>query len=173
MKKRPVNIIFVSGPICSGKTTLAEQIAAARFNKETYVIHLEVSAFVKRHLKTTDRDSLQASKGLGETIAQQLVERIEQEQIPIDHNHISASKLCVIISGAREMSIVEGIEKHFEGSDIQHIWATASTNVLYRRWCARDKHPYTEETLSTFQTALQKDYELGLTELRAYFNKFT
>lgn len=175
---RALYLVFVSGPIASGKTTLAETIARERFSNGYYPIHLEVSTYIKQLVKADSsaqeltRDVLQSTKGLGVRAAELIIDRILQERIPITDGIAKSTPLCAIISGAREREVVETVEKALENKaqDIAHIWVTATPDSLYKRWMKRQGFSTEDDTLQDrFEQMLKRDEDLGLAELRRYF----
>lgn len=170
MKKRDLTLIFVSGPICSGKTTIAEQLCAANFGKDTYPVHYEVSSFVKKHLKTFDREQLQNSRGVGEVVAHQIVENIQQAIMPPDRSILHpATRTIAVVSGARELEVIKIIEAAFPSAEKQYLWVSAPYEVLYKRWSTRarvgDGVPHSKE----FSQLLSADNLLGLNDIAQYF----
>lgn len=173
-EKRDLSIIFIAGPIASGKTTLMEAMATEYFARGHYVLMIEVSSYIKKLLKSTDRAVLQNSAGLGAEAAGQIVEKINREMHPTDFSQRDAQgklqPLAVIISGPRELQVVDVIMDAFKGDgDRAFLWTSATRSTLYSRWLQRKGVEHTPELRADFEAELERDNALGLTSVRSYF----
>lgn len=143
-------ITFVCGAICSGKSTLSQQLASLYDGD-----FIEVSDLIKEVLssnKHLTRNQLQNTAHLDSTITQLLFEKIND----CSSNHI-------YISGVRQVFIIKRMMELCKESQIQLMWLDVSEDVRLQRYLNRevdDKDP--NKTESTFNQANRKDYELGL-----------
>lgn len=173
-EKRKLSITFIAGPIASGKSTLMEAMAKEYFLRGYYVLTIEVSSFIKKLLKSTDRAVLQNSAGLGAQAAEQIIEKIERELQPTEFSPRDVQgkllPLAVLVSGPRELQVVDMIMEAFKGEgDRVFLWTSATRSTLYSRWLQRKGVKHTPELRADFEAELDRDNALGLTSVRSYF----
>ena len=145
-----MKVLFLFGPICSGKSTvdLGQQS-----------IRITVSNVVKRLMQSEDREVLQKSKHLDNIIADEII-----EEISMISNFVDIVPQYIVIDGIRQYSIVKQIEQWITNStniQMEYVWLEVPTAERKRRFEAR-KDP--KDTL-TFEEAEKRDNALGLSEL--------
>lgn len=146
------NIYFICGYICSGKTTLCLDIA-----KDTGAKFIDVSDIVREILNAISRDQLQGHPELD----QQIVDKIMLHSKHYDN---------LVIAGARQLSIIKMVEQSVDDNTKVHVrWLPTPIPTCYKRYlkknnCIKDQVRNRE----TFLQALQKDDQLGLSQIKQY-----
>lgn len=155
-------ITFISGTLCSGKSTVAK-IIGQNSEKTTFI---EVSDIVKDILQTTDRDKLVNNNHLDQEIVKEIIATIFHQE-PSSHIEIEN----FIISGARQLSIIREIESYFsEKFEFQYIWVNAPKSTRFKNFQKRgDKKDGLDLSIETFDRYEKTDIDLGLLEVRNYF----
>ena len=137
-------IIVVCGKMCSGKDTFAHLLAKHN--------HIDIGNIVREITQTNDRVQ---NALLGTEISKRLIVLIKESQP------------CVI-TGIRQVSILETILKNFNCELNDFIWLEVSTEERKRRFLARGADK--DKNLS-FEVYDEKDQKLGLGEIESYFKE--
>jgi len=147
-KGKGSNIVFICGPLCSGKSFTAKAMSNhIRSEKDNVpVIEVEISDIVKSIKKATERKDLQGFPELDEQIVKE-IDRVA------DVNITSA----IVVSGARQTSILQAFPL------ASAIWIEVPDIIRKSRYGDSDK-----DQRQDFETANRRDEELGLTELKQY-----
>lgn len=147
-------IIFYSGRLCSGKSTVAKEYA--KLNNLEFV---EVSDIVKELLELIDatRDAMQGKPELGPMIAAQI------------YNMLADAEHGLVVSGVRQVEIVEMLNS-LDAVEFEYNWIEVPREERLKRYLSRarkeDVNALTEEA---FDKAEKRDEELGLAKLKQYF----
>jgi len=151
-------VLFLTGPIASGKTYFAKHHAP----NHTY---LSISSIVKGLISSTKRSELQDTGNLDSKIASETIRFISQSLLTSDK---------VLIDGVRQLSIIVAILKYFKTSiitgDIRFrlIWLEVPEKTLRERY---EKQTDKKNDVS-FDDAIKRDDELGLSEIRKIIINF-
>lgn len=143
-----MKIVFLFGEICSGKSTYDFGESSMR---------ITVSNIVKKLMQSEDREVLQNSKHLDTTIADGIIQEIDNI-----FGFVYPSPQTIIIDGIRQYSIVQQVEQWLpDNAEVEYKWLEVDSVERKRRFEAR-KDP--KDTL-TFEEAEKRDNALGLSEL--------
>jgi len=143
-----IRVLFLFGEICSGKST---------FDVEQESKRITVSNVVRRLMQSEDREVLQKSKHLDTTIADEIIEEVDNI-----FGYVYPSPQTIIIDGIRQYSIVEQVQQWLpDNVEVEYKWLEVDREERKRRFEAR-KDP--KDNLS-FEEAEKRDNELGLSEL--------
>lgn len=152
-------IIFVCGYLNSGKSTFTKHLSLNEYTQS-----IEVSDIVKKTLQVdnVDRAILQDTKKLTNAIAREIESTIDQFTID------KYSKL-LIINGLRQKDIYSYLEdKCLIGNNVffktLNIWINCDEKTRKQRF-----YSDTQKNTDTFETAMQKDFDLGIFHLYGYF----
>ncbi|MBJ7436424.1 MAG: AAA family ATPase [Acinetobacter sp.] len=151
-----IDVTFVCGYLCSGKTTTAHSLHKAAEIGEAMII--EVSTIVKNILQTSDRSKLQGRPDIDVQIIEQLRKLIEQQvRKGVDY---------FIISGVRQLSILKAFPS------AQYLWVSCDERVRFDRYHTRKEFKDVDRTHEGFVAANQRDIELGIDEVKQFiFNQ--
>lgn len=141
------HIVLLSGKLCSGKGTYCSN------NLPGYT-HISVSDIVKQISGFNKRSDLHTTKDLDTQIADELISIISH------HNP-------VVIDGIRQKSIVDKIQSAF-GDKVELRWLEVSPEELERRYSSRQDKKDDQD----FNTALQRDRDLGLDDVEQHFKQY-
>ena len=138
-------VIFISGELCSGKSTIAKRLA-----EELGYSFLEVSDVVKEILAEIEREKLQGHP----EIAPQIVNAIET----------AVTWQNVIVSGVRQAEILAAFP------DAECVWVEIPEEERLKRYLSRGdtKDKLTKED---FAKAQERDITLGILEVKEYSQK--
>lgn len=140
------HIVLLSGKLCSGKGTYCSNVLPG-------YTHVSVSDIVKSISGFNKRSELHTTKDLDTQIADELISIISH------HNPI-------VIDGIRQLSIVKRIQDAFgDGVDLQ--WLDVPQHELERRYNSRQDKKDDQD----FNTALQRDRDLGLDDVEQHFRQ--
>jgi dephospho-CoA kinase len=140
-------IVIVCGKICSGKGHFCA-------NQFPGYYQVTVSDVVKQLAKTQVRSELSDTKSLDMAIADVLIEEINKHD-------------KVVVDGIRQRSIIERLVQAF-GSQIQDIiWLDVPEETLRQRF---EQRGASKDDLK-FDVALQRDNELGLSDVEQYIKQ--
>lgn len=150
-----MKVLFLFGPICSGKSTIDIGQQSVR---------ITVSNAVKKLMQSEDREVLQNSKHLDTLIAEEIANDIwHYDTFVFDSDETTPE--CIVIDGIRQVSIVTQLESFLQrvypNWTLEYVWLEVPTAERKRRFEAR-KDP--KDTL-TFEEAEKRDNELGLSQL--------
>ena len=136
--------VFICGPICSGKTTLASMMMHE-------MPHIEASQVVREILKVpNDRSALGGKPELDIHIIDSIDESLDQDGP------------CVI-SGVRQVSILSAYPK------ATVIWIDTPEAERFRRFSANKQSTKdSDKSLSAFTEANEMDSKLGLDQVKQY-----
>ncbi len=143
----PHNIILLSGKLCSGKGTYCK-------NNLSGYDHVSVSDIVKRLSGFNKRSDLHTTKDLDTQIADELIS-------------ICAHNPNVVIDGIRQLSIVTKLVDTF-GDAVDLQWLEVPQEELERRFNSRQDKKDDQD----FNTAIQRDRDLGLDDVEHHFKQF-
>lgn len=141
------NITFVSSKLCSGKSTLAKGYMNTIKPFYDKVEYIEISDIVRKAMKSDNREELQKGAHLDALIV----------------DCIASAALCnghVVVSGARQVSIVESFPK------ATHIWMHVPDEVRYERYQSSEKDADLSE--EGFAKANDRDVALGIEGVKQY-----
>lgn len=141
------NITFVSSKLCSGKSTLAKGYMETIRPFYDKIDYIEISDIVRKAMKSDNREELQKGAHLDALI----VDCIASAALCNDH---------VVVSGARQVSIVESFPK------ATHIWMEVPEEVRYDRYQNSVKDADLSE--EGFAKANEKDVALGIEEVKQH-----
>ena len=135
-------ITFVCGQLCSGKTLYSKALAAL-----TNGIYIEVGDIVREIKQTHNRQELQDSKDLHQSIVEELIRKM-----PL------CSVTDYIVSGVRQKEIL----KHFPESTLLWIECPKKERKL------RYKHRARQGDHISFKEAEDGDINLGIIDVKQY-----
>jgi len=142
-------IVFIAGPICSGKTYESDILAdAMNFD------HVEISTIVRQLLDTNKRNELQGHPEL----STQIIDRIAEIKR-------TTRRQGVVVSGPRQVEIL----KAFPEAEL--IWMNTPLDTCFERFYDRKDEKDEEWHRDTFEEYVKKDNDLGLQEVKQYMEK--
>lgn len=144
-------VIAVCGPVCCGKTTWCKEQIGDSSNS-----YIKVSDIVKELSKAQTREELQNTKHLDLEIAQSLHKQVDSLLEMSD---------VVYIDGIRQVSIYDYLLTQYP--TIELIWVEVPYEEREARYNSRAD---LRDSGISFEQANKRDFELGLTEIRALFN---
>lgn len=145
-----MEIIAVYGMICSGKTTFLE-----KHSKDCLVI--EIGDIVRQITQTDKRIH---NRDLDKEIIVELLNKISLAS-PLDYE-------AIFVSGIRQMSIVQALEKFIERDhnfELENILLTVPHSLSRQRYENRTNKP--PDSLSWIE-AIMRDNKIGLVEVLKY-----
>lgn len=160
-----VNVVFVVGELCSGKTTKA--VLDGRASGERFQV-VEIGDKVRQLLKSQERKH-------NKTITKELVAVLVKEVLSLD-----PSIQTVYLVGPREIKVVTGISEELPATDyrVGFMLLEESKEVLWDRFLNREdpkdnfKKAVTEtEKREVFEKYLKMDNTLGLSKLIDFIKK--
>lgn len=160
-----VNVVFVVGELCSGKTTKA--VLDGRASGERFQV-VEIGGKVRQLLKSQERKHNKA-------ITKELVAVLVKEVLSLDR-----SIQTVYLVGPREIKVVTGISEELPATDyrVGFMLLEESKEVLWDRFLNREdpkdnfKGAVTEtEKREVFEKYLKMDNTLGLSKLIDFIKK--
>jgi adenylosuccinate synthase len=122
-------IVLLSGPICSGKSTLADRLVS-RHNATRYKTH-ELIRTLRPHI-SDERTALQKA---GDALDRSTNGRWIQEALTRSVDSLPADTV-VVVDAVRVASQIEGVREAFP-TRVFHIHLSASEETLARRYAAR------------------------------------
>jgi adenylosuccinate synthase len=151
----PRKVIVLSGPVCSGKTTLAKQLAE-RFQAH----HLRTSDCIlaARPNVKREREAMQlAGEALDREYRGQWVLKAFQSIEGIDgDNHV------IVLDSARIQDQIDAVKNAY-GNRVIHIHLTAPAGVLSTRY--KDRHADDFQELKSYQDVLKNKTEADVPKL--------
>ncbi|MDL2263155.1 adenylosuccinate synthetase [Synergistaceae bacterium OttesenSCG-928-I11] len=152
----PELIIILSGNICSGKSTLADQLS------EVFGVH-KISTYIllKNHFnKPHSRIEMQE---FGEKLDHATEGKWIAEDISHELEEIAPCPQFVLVDCARIPKQIEAIRSKFKNCSVQHIHLAANTEILKNRYISRDQSRF-KETIS-FEDAMKDSTESKVNDL--------
>lgn len=138
-------ITFVCGQLCSGKTHYSKALAAL-----VNGVFIEVGDIVREIKQSNDRQELQNSKHLHQTIVEQLIRKMPLSDVR-----------QYVISGVRQKEILA----HFPESTL--LWIECPKKERKKRYKERARNG----DIVSFKEAEQGDINLGILEVKRYILK--
>lgn len=147
-------IIFYSGRLCSGKSTIAKEYA-----KLNNLVFVEASDIVRDLLELIDasREAMQGKPELGPMIAAQI------------YNMLADAEYGLVVSGVRQVEIITMLEA-LDAVEFEYNWIEVDKEERLKRYLSRArKEDVNALTEAAFNKAEERDEKLGLEELKQYF----
>lgn len=158
-----MNVVFICGGICSGKSTLAKQLADKHFSDFQPVepelgetCWVEVSDFVRMISNGADRKSLQGTGGSVDKIIGHLKSVVNE----VAKRHGFNSTLY--ISGARQVEILRAFPQ------ATFMWLETPEFTRFQRWMDIATTKDRVKNITTWGEANKFDNQLGLGDLKHY-----
>lgn len=149
-------IYFVCGEICSGKSTIAKQMAL-----EKNLYFLEVSDIVKSLLKTASREELQKSGFLESKIVVEIIIKLAEIQ---QEGFFKG----VVISGVRQKGIIDCLQSLRAKTIYSYdwLWVEVDEEERFQRYMKRADLAKDKLSREAFNEAQKRDNDLGLQEVK-------
>lgn len=155
-------LFVVCGPTCSGKTTLAEYLAA----KYGY-LHIEASDFMR--ISYYQRHGVSANLDIGEYAAQALKEKPEIVAEQIVDSMKQLETMSVIITGFRSPAELDWFGKNYSGNfAIEIVFVDAEEPIRYSRSLNRQREAELESN-EEFLLRDNQQAEMGLAEFQVRY----
>lgn len=156
-------LFVVCGPTCSGKTTLAEYLAA----KYGY-LHIEASDFMR--ISYYQRHGVSENLDIGNFAAKALKEKPEIVAEQIIRSMKQLETLPVIITGFRSPAELDWFSSNYSGSfAIEVVFVDAEQQIRYLRSVDRQRQGEAESK-EDFLLRDSQQAEMGLTEFRVRYS---
>lgn len=156
--KSPFQVVLISGPICSGKSALVEQLHSRHDAKV-----IKTSELIKR-LRPKTKSERQALQRVGQRLDREdggtWVATALQEIIDEATTHQTPQGIFVVDS-VRIKGQIEAIRKAF-GPDVHHIHLTATPEELKKRYLSR---PRSEDTGVSYEDLKKNTTERNIEKL--------
>lgn len=136
------SVLFICGELCAGKTTYCVNQGFS---------FVEVSFLVKQIIHTNDRNKLQETAYLENTLVEKL------------HNEVNKNNQ-IVICGVRQPALIFSFENPYV------IWIDVPYEIRLRRYLNRADVNKDTLTIEAFNTACEKDNKLGLQSIKQYIN---
>lgn len=140
------DIIFVAGPICSGKSTYGKQLA-----KDRGYEYIEISTIVRSIVKGQTRTDIQGKPEIVDEIVERLSALLDDPLL-----------VGAVVGGPRQVEILQA----FPQSTL--VWVSTSLEERFRRFVNRKDAKDGDTTREAFDQFMKNDNELGLTEVKKY-----
>lgn len=153
-------IRFVCGEICSGKSTIAKEMAATQ-----NLYFIEVSDIVKGLLKSASREQLQKSGYLESQIVLEI-------SIILSDIRAEGKYDGFVISGVRQRGIINCLESLQSMYTFFYHWIDIDEETRFERYMKRGDLAKDKLTRDGFEEAQNRDNELGIQEVKKYIKNY-
>lgn len=136
------SIVLVFGRLCSGKGTYCKPMIDQGYN------HVTTSDIVKQVSGKSTRSELTKTHDLDTTIADAMIEHIENNQ-------------PIVVDGIRQTSIVDRVTDYFGIDAIDMIWLEVPPDIRKQRFISRAS----SKDDQSFEDAEKADSKLGIGDL--------